>query len=77
MGNLLFLMNYPKHLTMQVRFETKEESNRRRREEFLKLSKAERIWRFFALVAQVNQFPTKRKKDSSKNFTITIPSKTE
>lgn len=69
---------------MQVRFETKEESNSRRREEFLKLPKAERVWRFFALVAQVKQFPTKNlpagrqgKKDTSKNFVITIPSKTE
>jgi hypothetical protein len=60
---------------MEIRFETKEESNLRRQEEFLKLPKAERVLRFFALVAQVNQFPTKHKKDTSKNFTIVIPSK--
>ena len=60
---------------MKLRFQTKEESNRQQREEFLKLSPSERVWRFFALVAQVNQFPTKHKEDSSKNFTITIQSK--
>lgn len=57
---------------MELQFQTKEESNRQQAEEFLKLSKSDRVWRFFSLVEQCNQFPTKHKEDKSSNFNIVI-----
>lgn len=57
---------------MELRFQTKEESNQQLQDAFLKLSKSERVWRFFSLVEQCNQFPTKYKKDKSANFIIVI-----
>jgi hypothetical protein len=40
-----------------IRFETKEESNRRREEEFLKLSGEERLTIFFKMVEDYSKFP--------------------
>lgn len=57
---------------MEIRFQTKEESNRRQEEAFLKLSPSERVWRFFSLMEQCKKFPTKHIKDKSTNFTIVI-----
>lgn len=57
---------------MELRFQTKEESNRQQAEEFLRLSKSERVLRFFSLLEQINQFPTKHKEDKSANFQIEI-----
>jgi hypothetical protein len=56
---------------MEIRFETKEDSNRRRQEEFLKLSGHERFMRFLKLSLIIQQnFPTKAKSDKSSNFII-------
>ncbi len=55
---------------MEMRFETKEESNRRRQEEFLKLSGGERVMRFLKLSMQMKKFPTTAKPDKSSNFII-------
>jgi len=57
---------------MELRFQTKEESNQSQQEEFLKLPKSERVWRFFSLVEQFNKFPTKIKKNKTSNFNIVI-----
>lgn len=56
---------------MQIQFTTKEDSNRLQEEEFLKLSAAERFYRFLELMqASKKLFPDK--KDRSKNFQIVI-----
>lgn len=52
---------------MEVRFLTKEESNRLRQEEFLKLSPAERVMSFFALSRRILKFPTNATTDRKKN----------
>ncbi|MCW4469542.1 hypothetical protein OGH69_11235 [Flavobacterium sp. MFBS3-15] len=60
---------------MEMRFETKEESNRRREEEFLKLSGGERVMRFLKLSMQMRMFPTTAKPDKSSNFVLEMPKK--
>lgn len=57
---------------MELRFQTKEKSNQLQQEEFLKLSKSERVRQFFSLVEQLRKFPTKNKNDKSSNFNIVI-----
>ncbi|WP_374174342.1 hypothetical protein [Flavobacterium tructae] len=44
---------------MEIRFQTKEESNKQQQEDFLKLSKTERVYAFFRLMEQVSRFPIK------------------
>jgi hypothetical protein len=60
---------------MKIQFQTKEESNKKQQEEFLKLSGMERIYSFLNLAYRVNQYPTKNKIDKSKNFILTFKSK--
>ena len=61
---------------MEIRFQTKEESNRQQQEEFLKLSKIERIYSFLRLSERISKFPVKNKIDKNKdNFLIVIKSK--
>lgn len=60
---------------MEMRFQTKEESNKRQLEDFLKLSGAERIYRFLKLSTEMKKFPTKHEPDKSSNFVIIIPPK--
>ena len=61
---------------MEIRFQTKQESNKRQQEDFLKLSKVERIYSFLRLMERVNQFPVKNKVNKNKdNFLIVIKSK--
>lgn len=61
---------------MEIRFQTKEESNKQQQEDFLKLSKTERVYAFFRLMEQVSRFPIKNKEDKNKdNFLIVIKSK--
>jgi len=58
---------------MKLKFQTKEESKNHQMEEFLKLSGGERVWRFFALCAQINCFPIKKNKlENTENFEIHI-----
>ena len=57
----------------EIRFQTKEESNRLQEEEFLKLSPQERLFRFFELCYLFNQFPLKDPQTKSNNFEIIIP----
>lgn len=59
---------------MEIKFQTKEESNKQQQDDFLKLSKADRIYAFLRLMERMSQFPVKNKVDSCKdNFLIIIP----
>lgn len=60
---------------MEIRFQTKEESNQQQQEDFLKLSGAERVFSFLRLSVQLKKFPTKIKPGKTSNFIIQIPSK--
>jgi len=46
---------------------TKAESNKLRKEEFLKLSPAERVMSFFELSRRILKFPTRAATDSKQN----------
>lgn len=59
---------------MEVNFGTKEENNKRRQEEFLKLSPAERVIAFFHMVEDSRLFNNQEYKhpnNSKGNFVIT------
>ena len=56
---------------MEIRYNTKEESNKIQLENFLKLSKIERLYAFINLCEQINLFPTKSDRKSN-NFSIII-----
>ncbi|AOW08853.1 hypothetical protein EM308_04670 [Flavobacterium gilvum] len=61
---------------MEIRFQTKEESNQRQQEDFLKLSKVERFYSFLRLSERISKFPVKNRDNKNKdNFLIVIPSK--
>lgn len=61
---------------MEIRFQTKEQSNKQQQEDFLKLSKTERVYAFFRLMERVSKFPVKNKEIKNKdNFLIVIKSK--
>lgn len=56
---------------MEMRFQSKEESNRMQEEEFLKLSGAERFFAFLELSrAVMRQFPQQAEKDLSKTHFV-------
>ncbi len=58
---------------MEIRFQTLEESNKQRQEDFLKLSKTERFYSFLRLCERISRFPVKNKVDKNKdNFIIVI-----
>jgi len=57
---------------MEIRFQTKEESNRLQEKEFLALSPSERVAQFFALSRYMLKFPTKHPKKPSSNFIISF-----
>ena len=61
---------------MEVRFQTKEESNKQQQDDFLKLSKVERVYAFWRLMERVSRFPMKSKVDKNKgNFIIELKAK--
>jgi hypothetical protein len=61
---------------MKIEFQTKEESNKKQQEEFLRLSKVERLYSFFRLMERMRDFPIKNKIDRHKdNFLIIISQK--
>lgn len=60
---------------MKIRFQTKEESNKQQLDEFLKLSKAERIYSFFNFILKSKQLPKKEIRQDSSNFFIEIKTK--
>jgi hypothetical protein len=58
---------------MEIHFQTKEESNEKQLEDFLKLSKVDRIYSFLGLILKMKQFPTKYKTENkSNNFVIEL-----
>lgn len=57
---------------MELKFQTKEQSNKAQQEAFLKLSKVERFYAFLHLMKNVKKFPTKAKKEKTDNFIIEI-----
>ncbi len=62
---------------MEMRFQSKEESNRQQREEFLKLAPIDRFYSFLELSERMKDFPTKFDKDKNRhknNFEIVIHS---
>ncbi|OXG05509.1 hypothetical protein BC749_101363 [Flavobacterium araucananum] len=61
---------------MEIRFQTKEESNKQQQQQdFLKLSKVERFYSFLRLSERISRFPVKNKADKNKdNFVIVIKS---
>lgn len=62
-----------KKVIMEIRFQTKEESNKQQQEDFLKLSKTERFYSFLRLSERISRFPVKNKVDKNKdNFQIVI-----
>lgn len=61
---------------MEIRFQTKEESNKQQQDDFLKLSKVERVYAFWRLMERVSKFPIKNKVDDHKdNFIIVLKAK--
>lgn len=56
---------------MKITFQTKEESNQKQRELFLKLSPSERVQSFYKMMERLKDFPTKSKEQKD-NFVITI-----
>jgi hypothetical protein len=57
---------------MEIKFRTKEESNKEQLEEFLSLSKSERVKRFLALSRKIKKFPTKKIEEINTNFVISF-----
>ncbi len=58
---------------MEIKFQTKEESNRQQEEAFLKLSKPERVWHFFELMQKSKSlFPVQENPIKPNNFIINI-----
>jgi len=45
---------------MELKFQTKEESNRQQEEAYLKLSKSERVWLFFEMMQKSKTFPLRK-----------------
>lgn len=61
---------------MKITFQTKEESNQKQIDDFLKLSKTERFYKFLQLSESMARFPVKNKVDKNKNnFIIHIKPK--
>jgi hypothetical protein len=55
---------------MTIKFQTKEESKREQEQAFLKLTPAERVWRFFWLCHTINRLPRKEKEAPSENLIL-------
>ena len=57
---------------MEIKFQSKEESNAEQEKAFLALSPAERFYSFLALSERMKDFPTKAKYEKKDNFLITL-----
>lgn len=57
---------------MELKFQTKAESNHQQQVEFLKLSPVERIYAFLQLSERVKDFPVKTSPPEKGNFLIEI-----
>jgi len=63
---------FTKFVTMEIKFNSKEESNRLQELAFLALTPTERVLHFFKLSQQINLFPTASPKKDNSNFIIEI-----
>lgn len=45
---------------VEIRFQTKKESNKQQQEDFLKLSKTEKFYSFLRLSERISKFPVKK-----------------
>ena len=62
---------------MKLSFTTKEESNRRREEEFLTLSPSERVLEFLRFSQMMlSEYPSAIPKDYGNNLVLELPQKT-
>ncbi len=59
---------------MEIKYQTKEESNKVQQESFLKLRPIERIYAFLNLIKKVNRFPSKKINRKDENFVIELKS---
>lgn len=59
---------------MQISFQSKDESNRKQLDDFLKLSKQERIYFFYEMIIKSKSLPQK-KTTKNNNFCIEIKCK--
>ena len=58
---------------MEIKFQTKEQSNQQQQDAFLKLSKTERFYSFLRSMERFGAFPIKKKEEKSKdNFIIEL-----
>lgn len=57
---------------MEIKFQTKEESNEDQLNSFLKLSKIERLYHFFAFAQISKQLPVKKKYKNNPNFILEL-----
>lgn len=55
---------------MELFFQTKDESNKKQIDDFLKLSKSERFYSFLRLMEKMQEFPIKNKVKESTNFIL-------
>ncbi len=55
---------------MELFFQTKDESNKKQLDDFLKLSKSERFYSFLRLMEKMQEFPIKNKVKESTNFIL-------
>jgi hypothetical protein len=55
---------------MEIKFQSKEESNKRQEEEFLALSREERFLRFIELSNSILKFPSKSDQSDDSNFQL-------
>lgn len=59
---------------MEIKFQTKKQSNQNQLDEFLKLNPSQRVQSFFKLMYQLKDFPS-NKKENCENFKIVIGAK--
>jgi len=57
---------------MEIRYLTKEESNKIQRDDFLKLTPVERFFSFLDLMNKLRKYPMNNKITKKKNFLIEI-----
>ena len=57
---------------MQVRFTTKEQTNKERQDAFLALTGAQRLARFLDLCAAMQMMPTQKNDHKTNNFVIKL-----
>ena len=57
---------------MELRFQTKEESNKMQEEEFLKLTPSQRVEWFLAFSKYMKKFPSKTTNLKNDNFVISF-----